>query len=168
MTASQHEDEGQESAEEMTVRAWVTLSLRVIMGAYFVFSGGMKIWGAKGVHGFADAVGNYELLPKSLVAPMAFMVPWTEIFAGLALMLGLWRRGTILVMGGLVAGFIVFVSWAWKHGLDISCGCTGGDEPISFLIKAIELPSYVLLLAWLWWKGDEAPSLEGQKKQNMA
>jgi len=95
-------------------------------------------------------------------------VPWVEIIAGLALMLGVWRRGTILVMGGLVVGFMVFVFWAWKHELVISCGCTGVDKPINYLFKAVELPGYLLVLAWLWWKGDEAPALEDQKMQNMA
>lgn len=168
MAASQHED----GVGEIALKGWITLSLRVLMGAYFLYSGGKKIWGADGIHGFADALGNYELLPESMVLAVAFLVPWTEMVAGLTLMLGVWRKGTILVMAGLVMGFIVFVFWAWKQQLVISCGCTGGDEPINYLIKAIELPGYLLLLAWLWWKGDEAPGLGGpvraEKNQNMA
>ena len=167
MSASNHTD----GAGEMTARAWVTLSLRVIMGAYFLYSGGNKIWGDTGIHGFADAIGNYKLLPEAVVVPVAFFVPWAEIIAGLTLMLGVWRKGTILVMGGLVTGFIIFVSWAWKHQLVISCGCSGGDEPINYLIKAFELPTYLLVLAWLWLKGDEVPGImdgRSEKKQNMA
>ena len=153
---------------ELTLTVWITLSLRVLLGAWFLFSGGLKIWGEKGLHGFADAIGNFGLLPEFMVVPAAYMVPWTEVFAGLLLMLGIWRRGVILVMAGLVVGFMVFVFWAWKHQLVISCGCTGGDEPIHYWLKAFELPGYLLVLAWLWWKGDQAPSLEGQKKENMA
>ena len=162
--------EQQEGAGEMRATAWITLSLRVLLGAWFIYSGGAKLWGS-GLDAFVTDLGNYRLLPDAWVAPVAYLVPWTELIAGLLLMLGIWRRGTILVMGGMVIGFIVFISWAWQQQLDISCGCRGEGEPIRYWFKAFELPGYLLVLAWLWWRGEEAPGItdgKSQKKQNMA
>jgi len=157
----------QEGAGESSAVAWVTLSLRVLLGAWFLYSGGVKLWGS-GLDAFVRDLGNYRLLPDAWVAPVAYLVPWTEVIAGLLLMLGLWRRGAILVILGMVLGFMVFIGWAWQQQLDISCGCQGDGEPIRYWFKAIELPGYLLVLAWLWWKNDSTPPESAQKKQNMA
>ena len=157
----------QEGAGETSVTGWITLSLRVLLGAWFLYSGGVKIWGS-GLDVFIRDVGNYRLLLDAWVVPVAYLVPWTEIIAGLLMVVGIWKRGTILVFAGMVVGFIIFIAWAWAKQLDISCGCQGDGEPIRYWFKAFELPSYLLVLAWLWWKGEEAPGLGGQKNQNMA
>ena len=163
MTASQHE----QGVGEMTAQTWITLSLRVLLGAWFLYNGGFKIFGS-GLDVFAGDLHNYRLLPDDWVAPVAYLVAWTEVVASLLLMFGVWRRGSILVIFAMVIGFMVFIGWAWRQQLDISCGCRGDGEPISFWFKVIELPGYLLILLWLWWKGDKAPSLWTQKKQNMA
>lgn len=142
--------------------AWLSLSLRVLLGVWFVYSGGTKLW-VSGLARFVEDIGNYQLLPEVLVFPAACLVPWLELVAGLCLMLGLWVRGAVLILGGLVAGFSVFIAWAWTKQLDIACGCHGGDEPIRYWAKAAELSGYVLVLVWLWcWQTRQ------QKKQNMA
>jgi len=149
--------------------AWLTLALRVLLGAWFLYSGGVKLWGT-GLAEFVQAVSNYQfpLLQDAWVAPAAYLVPWLEVCGGLCLMLGWWERGAILVLAGLVTTFILFVAWAWQQQLDIGCGCHGGGEPIRYWSKAIELPGYLLVLAWLWWKGAHAAPIAGQKMQNMA
>lgn len=146
----------------MKVIDWVALSLRVLMGLWFVYSGGVKLW-VSGLHRFAEDIGNYRLLPEVMVFPAACLVPWLEVIAGLCLVTGFWRRGGLLVLSGLVPGFAVFIGWAWHHQLDIRCGCHGGDEPIRYWGKALELSGYLLLIGWLWWR-----EWRGQKKQNMA
>jgi hypothetical protein len=65
-------------------------------------------------------------------------------------MLGILRRGALLAVFGLVLIFSVAVGSAWVRGLDISCGCHGGDAPIRYWAKALEFAGYFLLLAWLW------------------
>lgn len=148
--------------EERSVAAWVTISLRVALGLWFVYSGGSKLW-VSGLGRFAEDIGNYQLLPPAMAFPAACLVPWLELLAGLCLMLGLWLRGAILVMCGLVAGFSVFILWAWSKQLDIRCGCHGGDETIQYWWKVVELSGYFLVLGWLWvWES------QSQKKQNMA
>jgi len=126
------------------------LSVRVVLGCWFVFSGGMKIFGS-GLDRFTRDIANYKLVGPPLDALAAYTVPWFEIAAGLCLMLGILRRGAILTLAGLVCVFSFCIGWAWFHQLDISCGCHGGDAPIHYWGKSAELGAYFLILGWLWW-----------------
>lgn len=127
------------------------LSVRVVLGCWFVFSGGMKIFGS-GLDRFTRDIANYKIVGPPLDALAAYTVPWFEIAAGLCLMLGILRRGAILTLAGLVGVFSICIGWAWFHQLDISCGCHGGDAPIQYWWKSAELGAYFLILGWLWWK----------------
>ena len=85
-----------------------------------------------------------------LDAIAAYTVPWFEMVAGVCLLLGILRRGTILTVAGLVVVFAFCIGWAWVHQLDISCGCHGGDAKIQYWNKAAEFTGYFIVLAWLW------------------
>jgi uncharacterized membrane protein YphA (DoxX/SURF4 family) len=126
------------------------LIARVVLGCWFVFSGGIKVFGS-GLDRFTRDVANYKLVGPPLDAVAAYTVPWFEIAAGLCLMLGILRKGAILTLGGLVVVFAVCIGWAWFHQLDISCGCHGSDAPIHYWGKVAEFTGYFLLLGWLWW-----------------
>ena len=128
----------------------LALTARVLLGFWFVYSGGVKIFGT-GLDRFTYDIGNYKLVGPPLDAIAAYTVPWFEIVAGVCLLLGVLRRGTILTIAGLVVVFAVCVGWAWAHQLDISCGCHGGDAPIQYWNKAAEFTGYFAVLAWLWW-----------------
>jgi uncharacterized membrane protein YphA (DoxX/SURF4 family) len=129
----------------------LALVCRVLIGVWFVYSGGMKIFGS-GLDRFTRDVANYQLVKAPWDAVAAYSVPWLEVIAGLCLMLGILRRGAILTIAGLVVVFSVSVGWAWSKGLDISCGCHGGDAPIQYWNKAAEFAGYFILLGWLWWR----------------
>ena len=125
------------------------LCARILLGAWFVYSGGVKILGA-GLVRFTRDIGNYKIVDPPLDAIAAYTVPWFEVLAGVCLVLGILRRGAILTVTGLVLVFCVCIGWAWIHQLDISCGCTGGDAPIRYWNKVAEFTGYFLVLAWLW------------------
>lgn len=127
----------------------IALVLRVLLGLYFVYTGGLKVF-VSGLHAFTKDVGNYKIVGAPLDAVVAYAVPWIEIAAGLCLMLGLLRKGALLAMFLLVTAFTFAISWAWWHQLDISCGCRGGDEPIRYWAKALEFTLYYAVLSWLW------------------
>lgn len=126
------------------------LIARVLLGGWFTYSGGVKIFGS-GLDRFTRDVANYQLVRPPLDAVAAYTVPWLELIAGACLLLGILRRGAILTITGLVMVFSVSVGWAWVHKLDISCGCHGGDAPIQYWNKAAEFVGYYLVLGWLWW-----------------
>jgi uncharacterized membrane protein YphA (DoxX/SURF4 family) len=72
---------------------------------------------------FADVVNDYQMLPPLLVNGFALAMPWTEMVAGAALVLGLWRRAAGLLAAALTIAFMVAVAQAEMRGLEIECGC---------------------------------------------
>ncbi|MBN8458849.1 MAG: DoxX family protein [Verrucomicrobia bacterium] len=137
-------------AKDFTILAWM---VSVALGTWFVGSGVWKI-AVSGLDKFTLDIGNYQLpfIKPPLDAVAAFTVPWVEIVAGLCLAVGIWRRATLLVLAGLVAVFAICVGWAWSQGLNISCGCHGGDKPIHYWGKVAEFAGYYAALGFLWWE----------------
>lgn len=141
---------------------------RVLLGFWFVYSGGVKVF-ATGLDRFTYDIVNYKMVGSPFDAVAAYTVPWFEIVAGVCLLLGILRRGTILTVAGLVVVFSTCIGWAWGHQLDISCGCHGGDGTIQYWNKVVEFTGYFLVLGWLWLLERKPPeSMESQKMQNTA
>ncbi|MBG7608328.1 MAG: DoxX family protein [Verrucomicrobia bacterium] len=128
----------------------VALVLRVLMGAWFVYAGGLKIFGS-GLDGFVVDIENYKLVTGGLAVAAAYIIPWVEVVAGICFMLGILRKGAWWAMLGLVLAFTVSVGSAWWRGLDISCGCLGSSEKISYWKKAAEFSLYFATLGYLAW-----------------
>lgn len=128
----------------------VALVLRVAMGAWFVYAGGLKIF-SSGLDQFAVDIGNYKLVSGGMAVAAAYLVAWVEVVAGLCFMLGMLKKGAWLAMFGLVGAFSLSVGSAWWRGLDISCGCLGGTEKISYWAKAAEFALYYAVLGYLAW-----------------
>jgi len=72
---------------------------------------------------FAEAVLAYRLLPERLVGATAAVLPWVEIVAGLFLIVGLKRRSSLVLLGGLLSGFLAVILITMARGLKIDCGC---------------------------------------------
>jgi len=73
--------------------------------------------------GFAEAVANYRILPVVLVNPFSVGLPFVEMITGIALLLGIFIPGSLLIISGLLFMFAFALGIALFHGLDISCGC---------------------------------------------
>ena len=59
-----------------------------------------------------------------------------KIFAGAALVLGVWRVGASLLRAAMLVVFLVALGGAWTRGLHITCGCFGhasNDQLPAFL-----------------------------------
>jgi len=116
---------------------WLGLLFRLVLGGVFVYASLDKI-----IHpeGFAHAVYNYRLIPAVLVNLFALFLPWLELFCGMALILGMRVDGAALIIGGLLAVFIVAVSINLIRGVDIACGCftsapEGRKAGVSLLVQ---------------------------------
>lgn len=131
----------------LTFPAWL---LRIGLGLWFVWSGGQKVF-MSGLDRFTQDVGNYQMTRAPWDALIAYSLPWVEVVAGLCLLLGLLRRGTLLALCALVTMFAVAIGWAWAHGLNIACGCHGGNEPIRYGGKLLEFAAYYAAFGFLWW-----------------
>jgi len=137
------------------------LVLRVLLGVWFLYSGGEKVFGS-GLAEFTRAVANYRMVAAPWDAVVAYTVPWFEIVAGLCLVLGFWKKGALLVVAGLVGVFAVAVGHAWREGLNIACGCRGGAAAMNYWGKMAEFAGYLAVIAFVWWAGrGEAAGDEG-------
>lgn len=149
------------------------LILRVVMGTWFVYTGGLKIFGS-GLDRFVTDIENYRLsfgdfaITGNIAVVVAYLVPWVEVIAGLSFMSGIFRKGGWWLMLGLVMAFVISVGSAWARGLDISCGCLGGTEKISYWQKAVEFAVYLAALGWIaWveWKTQSQPQMDANERR---
>jgi uncharacterized membrane protein YphA (DoxX/SURF4 family) len=106
-------------------------ALRIFLGAMFLYSSIHKI---ANPGEFAIAIRSYELLPVGLTNLFALLIAWSEVLAGIMLILGVMTKkaaGAILLM---LTMFTVAVLATMIKGLVIDCGCfsTGGNQSTSF------------------------------------
>ncbi len=128
----------------------IALAARVILGCIFIFASLDKI---SHPDLFAEAVYNYQLLPDKAVNLLAIWLPWLELFAGGLLVLGLWVRGSVLVLTGLLVVFLGALGISLARGLEIHCGCftTQSDHPMTIftLLRDSVFLLFALYLCWL-------------------
>lgn len=112
--------------------AWLALPVRWYLSWVFIYACIHKI-AHPGV--FALDIATYDILPLSLINPMAIGLPWIELIAGVLLVIGWRTRGAALAVAGMMVMFIIAILLALAAGLDMSCGCFASqaveDDPIS-------------------------------------
>lgn len=72
---------------------------------------------------FAHMIYNYRMLPGGLVNALALVLPWVELLAGLALILGVWKKEAAVVAAVLLIVFIVAIGFNLARGHAVDCGC---------------------------------------------
>ena len=107
------------------MRRGIVLLARLALGAIFLYAAATKV---PDMAAFAKDVANYRLLPAALVPFVAAVVVGIEIVVGLALVTGLWARAAALVAAGMLVVFVAGLSQALLRGIDLRCGCFGGDD----------------------------------------
>lgn len=125
------------------------LFCQVGVGLIFLYAGGRKTF-VSGVTQFAADVEKFQLLPPSLVALVAYFLPWWEVVTGICLMLDVMRKGAIASGVMMTLMFCGVILWAWSQGLDISCGCFGkSDATIHYprKISELSLQLFALIIA---------------------
>ena len=102
--------------------------LCLLFGSIFLYAGALK---ARDPMTFLDDVRSFQILPDPYAAWLALALPWLEILAGLAVITGLFRPGGLLTLNALLLLFLGAILLSWARGLDLSCGCFGGDTAAS-------------------------------------
>jgi uncharacterized membrane protein YphA (DoxX/SURF4 family) len=99
----------------------ITLGIfRVLLGFLFVISSITKIQEpAK----FMDSIEAYGIIPKLFVHPMAMIVPWLQIAAGLLFIFDIYSQSAALIISGLLAAYTIAIAQAFARGLSMECGC---------------------------------------------
>jgi uncharacterized membrane protein YphA (DoxX/SURF4 family) len=124
----------------------LALAARLYLGTIFLLACWHKLMepGA-----FALDIATYQILPLSLINPMAIVLPWVELLAGIMMVIGLRTRAAALLVAGMMVLFLAAISLALSKGLEMSCGCFASqgaaEDPMSW--RTIVRDSGWLLLA---------------------
>jgi uncharacterized membrane protein YphA (DoxX/SURF4 family) len=117
----------------------LAVPLRVALGFVFVYAAYVKLF--EFTDGrlhllpwqlFAMAIDSYQLLPQTAVEILARTLPWFELALGLLLIAGRWLRLASAATSLLLAVFLSLMVRAYFKGQEISCGCFGPGEVISW------------------------------------
>jgi uncharacterized membrane protein YphA (DoxX/SURF4 family) len=101
---------------------WLELGCRLLLAGVFISAGLLKIVDPPG---FAKAVFNYQILPVLASNVVAVALPWVEVLAGVALLAGVLRTESALILTGLLVVFMAAIAIALARGIDVECGCFG-------------------------------------------
>ncbi len=117
---------------------------RLFIGGMFVYTGIIHIMDPQG---FARAITNYQLLPFFSINIFAIILPWTELLAGIAILINRFEKGGALITTLMLATFTIALAISLYKGLDISCGCFSTDpdaEKISWLYMVRDIALLVI------------------------
>jgi len=137
---------------------WLTIRVQLALGAIFVIAAIPKIADPPS---FAHMIYNYRLVPASLINLSALVMPWVELLAGLALILGVWKAAARNVIGILLAIFIIAISINLVRDNAIDCGCfnvadrgkTHEQRIFDMKVDVVRDLGMLLMVAQLWWAG---------------
>ncbi|MBW1711768.1 MAG: DoxX family membrane protein [Deltaproteobacteria bacterium] len=132
------------------MRNWLTLVLRLTLGAIFIWASWSKILDAASL---AETMARYQFLPPALILPGAYFLPWLEMLCGLGLILGVGLRGAAIWANLLLLVFIAVLSYNLVRGLDVDCGCfgSGGGGTQKALLRDLLLLPLSLAVLWTVW-----------------
>ncbi len=152
--------------------AVLALAARLYLGTIFLLACWHKLI-APGA--FAIDIATYQIMPLVLINPMAIILPWVELAAGIMLVIGFRTRAAALLVCGMMAMFLAAISIALFKGLNMSCGCFASqgaaEDPISWRtvvrdVGWLLLALYVLVLDRRplgldrWWPRPDASTSE--------
>lgn len=104
--------------------SWIELAARWILGATFIYASYSKIL-APAV--FAKIIYGYGLFPEILINLLAIILPFVELIAGLALIIGFYPRSAALIINAMLLAFIISLSINIIRGHEFDCGCFAID-----------------------------------------
>jgi uncharacterized membrane protein YphA (DoxX/SURF4 family) len=77
---------------------------------------------------FASQIHHFRILPAGAENLSAILMPWVELIAGLALVLGVRARSGAWLSLAMMVVFTLAVGQAVARNLDIECGCFGTSD----------------------------------------
>lgn len=101
------------------------LLARWILGLTFIYSSFHKIIEPAQ---FAKIIYGYYLFPDYLINLMAIILPFMELFSGIALGLGIYPRSAVLIINTMLLGFIIALGINLVRGHEFDCGCFSFGE----------------------------------------
>lgn len=103
---------------------WLGTIARLFLAGIFLYAGGSKI---TDLASSGRAVNAYDVMPVEIGRVVGAMLPMVEIALGALLLVGFATRFAGAAIALLNVVFITGIAQAWARGLNIDCGCFGGD-----------------------------------------
>ncbi len=134
---------------------WVSLAARLVLAGVWIYAASTKIGRPLTS---ARAVQAYEIFPYDVAAVIGQALPIIELALGLLLLIGLFTRVSAGLSLLLLVVFMAGIASAWARGLEIDCGCFGGDGSLAlgqepqYLQEILRDIGYAACAAWLLWR----------------
>ncbi len=120
---------------------------RLLLGGLFIFSGLEKLLHPP--EEFIVVLKSYHLFPEPLLRPFALFFPWIEVLFGAFLVIGLFYKISLFIVGGLLLLFTLAIVSTLVRGIPLEdCGCfksLGVKESGGTAV----LRNIILLLFWI-------------------
>jgi putative oxidoreductase len=144
--------------KRLLTHPWLTIRVQIVLGAIFIIAALPKIADPPS---FAHMIYNYRLVPSSLINISALVMPWVELLAGLALILGVWKAAARTIVGIMLAVFIVAISINLFRDNAIDCGCfnvadrgkTHEQRIFDMKVDVFRDLGMLLMVGLLWYAG---------------
>jgi putative oxidoreductase len=127
--------------EDIWRNPYTATAFRLFLGGSFIIASMSKIFYPLE---FAENVAGFQMVPIWGVNVWALIMPWSELVAGLFMILGIRTRAAAVIIGGLLLLFIVGLVINLIQGTPINCGCFESvGEPIGW---ALVIRDVIMLL----------------------
>ena len=105
--------------------SWIELAARWILGLTFIYASLHKILAPAD---FAKIVYGYGLFPEIFINLIAIIIPFLELVAGFALIIGRYPRSAAITINGLLLAFIVVLTINLIRGHEFDCACFSTEQ----------------------------------------
>ena len=99
---------------------WIELAARWILGLTFIYASFHKILAPAE---FAKIVYGYDLFPAAFINLIAIIIPFLELVAGLALIIGFYPRSAAIIVNALLTAYLIALTINLIRGHEFDCGC---------------------------------------------
>jgi len=105
--------------------SWIELAARWIIGLTFIYASLHKIISPAD---FAKIVYGYGLFPEVFINLIAIVIPFLELIAGLALIIGVYPRSAAMIINALLLAFVTVLAINLIRGHEFDCGCFSAGQ----------------------------------------
>ena len=119
-------------------------TVRLGLAALLAYAGTSKLLDPAA---FAEDIQNYRALPDTWAGALALGLPVLELVIAAGLLLPSHAAGASLLSGVLLLGFAAAMAQAKVRGIDLECGCFGGQSRVSWWKVALNVGFAALALA---------------------
>ena len=131
-------------------RPIIELLMRLILGMVLIYSSWHKILEPDR---FVEVLIQYQIFPAPSIGLIAVLVPFLQLTAGAALVLGIYPRSAALLCVLMLLLFTVTLGVNVLRGHQFDCGCfsigqSGGMSPKISILRNLILLTMGLYVAW--------------------